>query len=128
MRAVPSRPQARPRHETDEANVPAIPRTAPITSPTAATPRSGESFACEVPGVMDADAGVRRPARSRRAGVRRSQPERAGLADPLEIGAALPGATGIPGRQVVGVEHVVARFSGEEAGKLGETDEALFRA
>src|SRR5499425_3569670 len=65
---------------------------------------------------------------SRGAGVRCPDPERAGLPDPLEIGAAFLAATGIPRRQIVGVEHVVARLRGEEPGKLGETDEALFRA
>src|SRR5262249_27152621 len=120
-RAVPSRPQARPRHETEDTNVPAIPRTAPTTSPTDATTRSSEPFT--MPDVRTTG-----NARSRGAGVRDAEPERARLADPFEIGAALLGTTGIPGRQVVGVEHVVARFRGEEARELDESDEALFRA
>jgi Domain of unknown function (DUF4286) len=47
--------------------------------------------------------------------VRRPEPERRTLAEPLEVAAALRGATRIPGRQVIGVEHVVARFRAEPA-------------
>src|SRR6185369_14263311 len=60
--------------------------------------------------------------------VRCPQPERAGLADPLEIGAALLAATRVPRRQIVGVEHVMARLRREEPGQLRETDEAFLRA
>src|SRR5258705_2140649 len=57
--------------------------------------------------------------------VRSSHPERRGLADLLEIGAALRGAAPIPRREIVAVQHVPAALSTEEAGQLRQTDEAL---
>lgn len=44
MRAIPSKPHARPRSEADGANVPAIPSRAPTTSPIAAINRNRESL------------------------------------------------------------------------------------
>src|SRR5512145_599258 len=63
--------------------------------------------------------------RSHDISVRRPEPERAALAEPLEVSAALFRATRVPGRQIIGVEHVVARFCAEEARELGETNEAF---
>src|SRR5262249_21101384 len=55
--------------------------------------------------------------------VRRPEPERRRLADPLEVGAALGRAARVPDGEVVGVQHVVSRLRAEEPGQLGEPDE-----
>src|SRR5690242_19259782 len=57
-----------------------------------------------------------------------AEPEGRGLADALEIGAALRRAARIPSREVVGLEHVVARLGGKEAREIGQRDEALLGA
>src|SRR6266850_417934 len=62
---------------------------------------------------------------SGRGRVRSSHPERRGLADPLEIGAALRGPARIPRREIVAVQHVPAALGAEEAGQLRQADEAL---
>src|SRR6185295_9115215 len=57
---------------------------------------------------------------SGRGRVRGSHPERRGLADPLEERAALRGAARIPGREIVGVQHVPAALRAEEVGQVGQ--------
>src|SRR5262245_9491737 len=61
-------------------------------------------------------------------GVGSAEPERASLADLLEVGAALGGAARVPRREVVRVQHVAARFGSEKAGERGEADEAFLGA
>src|SRR5690242_12788778 len=70
-----------------------------------------------------ARSGVR--TRSRPGRVRSAHPERRRLADRLEVRSALGRAARIPRGQVVGVQHVAAALGAEEAGQLGERDEAL---
>src|ERR1700730_9699153 len=60
-----------------------------------------------------------------RGGIGSAHPERRGLADRLQIGAALDRAARVPYRQVVRVQHVPAALGAEEAGQIGERDEAL---
>src|ERR1700737_1406960 len=62
---------------------------------------------------------------SGRGGIGSAHPERRGLADRLQIGAALDRAARVPHRQEVRVQHVPAALGAEEAGQVGERDEAL---
>src|ERR1700730_3023883 len=56
---------------------------------------------------------------------RRPQPERACLADLLEIRAALCRPLREPGGEIICVEHMVSRLGAEKPRELGEADEAL---
>src|SRR4026207_2165536 len=57
--------------------------------------------------------------------IRRAHPERGGLADRLQIGAALGPAARIPPREVVAVQHVPAALGAEETGQLRQRDESF---
>src|SRR5689334_9401399 len=73
---------------------------------------------------------ARGPLRLERWGSRgawRPQPEWHRLAGALEDGAALGGAAGIPGREIVGVEHVLARLGAEDGDQVVQADEAPAR-
>src|SRR5437867_11899883 len=55
----------------------------------------------------------------------RAEPEGRDLADALEVRAALSRGARVPRREVVRLEHVMARLRGEEADQVGQRDESF---
>src|SRR5229473_7301691 len=86
---------------------------------------TSSSFSTDGPPYSETRIAFMRVSSSGRGGIGSSHPERRGLADRLQIDAALGRATRVPDGQIVGVQHVTPTLGTEEAGQVGEGDEAL---
>src|SRR5216684_3988733 len=81
---------------------------------------TSSSFSTDGPPYSETRIAFMRVSSSGRGGIGSSHPERRGLADRLQIDAALGRATRVPDGQIVGVQHVTPALGTEEAGHVAE--------